>query len=125
MSPTFNVADLSPYHGDGSNEDLRTSLFQIGKNDTSFSSCSPSNNKNPKSTKNEELNNVVSWAPSHDISYETSQDITWETSYIKDISVHVHGLNKERGDQVKKSSIVGASLTSQSFHLSSIFSLFL
>ena len=33
---------------------------------------------------------------------------------------HVHGLNKERGDQVKKSSIVGASLTSQSCHLSPI-----
>ena len=34
VSPTFNVADLSPYHGDGSNEDLRTSLFQPEENDT-------------------------------------------------------------------------------------------
>ena len=34
--------------------------------------------------------------------------------------LHVHGLNKERGDQVNKSSIVGASLTSQSCHLSPI-----
>ena len=50
--------------------------------------CSPSNNKNPKSTENEELKNGVSWAPSHDISYGTSQDITWEASYIKDISVN-------------------------------------
>ena len=75
--PTFNVADLSPYHGDGSNEDLRTSLFQPGENDTGVSlcalisnymhlvqvfqvekdvkiTCSPSNNKNPKSAENEE-----------------------------------------------------------------------
>ena len=50
--------------------------------------CSPSNNKNPKSAKNEELKNGVSWTPSHDISYGTSQDITWEASYIKDISVN-------------------------------------
>ena len=33
-------ADLSPYHGDGSNEDLRTSLFQLGENDTGVSLCS-------------------------------------------------------------------------------------
>ena len=50
--------------------------------------CSPSNNKNPKSIENEELKNGVSWAPSHDISYGTSQEITWETSYVKDICVN-------------------------------------
>ena len=49
---------------------------------------SPSNNKNPKSTENEELKNGVSWAPSHDFSYGTSQDITWKGSYIRDISVN-------------------------------------
>lgn len=32
VSPTFNVADLSPYHG--TNEDLGTSLFQPGETDT-------------------------------------------------------------------------------------------
>ena len=32
--PTFNVADLSPYH-----EDLRTSLFQPRKNDTGVPLC--------------------------------------------------------------------------------------
>ena len=36
VPPTFNVANLSPYHGDGSNEDLRTSLFQLRKNDTEY-----------------------------------------------------------------------------------------
>ena len=50
--------------------------------------CSPSNSKNPKSAKNEELKKGVFWAPSQDISYRTSQDITWEESYIKDISVN-------------------------------------
>ena len=103
MSPAFNVADLSPYHGDGSNEDLRTSLFQPGENDTGVSlcalisnymhlaqvfhvekdvnmTCSPSNDKNPKSIENEELKNGVSWALCHNISYGTSQDITWEAS---------------------------------------------
>ena len=118
VSPTFNIADLSPYHGDGSNEDLRTSLFQPGENDTGVCSlisnymhlaqvfqvekdvkitcspshhvtCSPSNNKNPKSAEIKELKNGVSWAPSHDISYGTSQDITWEASYNKDISVNL------------------------------------
>ena len=95
MSPTFNVAYLSPYHGDESNEDLKTSLFQLVENDTGVSlcalisnymhllpvfqvekdvkitcslshqvTCSPSKNKNPKSTENEELKNGVSWAPS-------------------------------------------------------------
>ena len=39
MSPAFNVADLSPYDGDGSNEDLRTNLFQLGENDTRVSLC--------------------------------------------------------------------------------------
>ena len=107
MSPTFNVADLSPYHGDGSNEDLRISLFQLGENDTRVSlsalisnymhlaqvfqvekdvkitcstshqvTCSPSNNKNPKSTENEESKNCVFWTLSHDSSYRTSQEIT-------------------------------------------------
>ena len=27
VSPIFNVADLSPYHGDEHDSDLRTSLF--------------------------------------------------------------------------------------------------
>ena len=45
--------------------------------------CSPSNNKNPKSAENEELKNGVSQAPSHDISYGTSQDITQEASYTR------------------------------------------
>ena len=48
----------------------------------------PSNNKNPKSAKNEELKNGVSWAPSHDISHGISQDITGEAYYIKDISIN-------------------------------------
>ena len=39
VSPTIYVADLSLYHGDGSIEDLRTSLFQPGKNDTGVSLC--------------------------------------------------------------------------------------
>ena len=34
VSPTFNMADVSPYHVDGTNEDLRTSLFQLGEIDT-------------------------------------------------------------------------------------------
>ena len=49
-------------------------VFQVEK-DVKIT-CSPSNNKNPKSAENEELKNGVSWAPSHDISYGTSQDIT-------------------------------------------------
>ena len=61
-------------------------VFQVEK-DVKIT-CSPSNNKNSKSAKNEELKNGVSWAPSHNISYETSQNITWEASYIKDISVN-------------------------------------
>ena len=61
-------------------------VFQVEK-DVKIT-CSPSNNKNPKSAENEELKNSVSWTPSHDISYGTSQDITWETSYIKDIIVN-------------------------------------
>ena len=39
VSPTLNVADLSPYYSDGSNEDLRTSLFHLGENDTRVSLC--------------------------------------------------------------------------------------
>ena len=39
VSPTFNVVDLSLYHGDGSNEDLGTSLFQPGENDMGVSLC--------------------------------------------------------------------------------------
>ena len=34
VSPIFNVVDLSLYHGDLSNEDLRISLFQTKENDT-------------------------------------------------------------------------------------------
>ena len=34
VSPIFNVVDLSLYHGDVSNEDLRISLFQTKENDT-------------------------------------------------------------------------------------------
>ena len=61
-------------------------VFQVEK-DMKIT-CSPNNNKNPKSTENEKLKNGTSWAPSHDISYGTSQDNTWEASYIKDISVN-------------------------------------
>ena len=31
VSPTFNVTDLSPYHGDESFEDLMTSFFYLGR----------------------------------------------------------------------------------------------
>ena len=61
-------------------------VFQVEK-DMKIT-CSQSNNKNSKSTKNEELKNGVSWTPSHDIYYGTSQDITWQASYIKYISVN-------------------------------------
>ena len=37
VSPTFNVVDLSPYHGDESFEDLRISLFQPRENDIRIS----------------------------------------------------------------------------------------
>ena len=39
VSPTFNVADLSPFHNliDETNKDLRTSLFQPGEIDTGVS----------------------------------------------------------------------------------------
>ena len=38
--------------------------------------CSPSNNKNPNSTKNKNLKKGVSWVPIQDNSCETTQDIT-------------------------------------------------
>ena len=31
VSPTFNVTNLSPYHDEGTNEDLRTSFFNQGR----------------------------------------------------------------------------------------------
>ena len=37
VSPTFNVTDLSLYHGDGSIEDLRTRLFSIREINTRMS----------------------------------------------------------------------------------------
>ena len=39
VSPTFNVADLSPFynHDDETNKNLRTSLFQPGEIDTGVS----------------------------------------------------------------------------------------
>ena len=61
-------------------------VFQVEK-DRKIT-CSPRNNKNTKSPKNEQLKNGVSLAPIHDISCGTSQNITWEASYIKDISVN-------------------------------------
>ena len=61
-------------------------VFQVEK-DVKIT-CFPSNNKNRKSTENEELKNGVSWVLSQDISCGTSQNITWEASYINDISVN-------------------------------------
>ena len=51
-----------------------TQVFQVEKDGKI--TCSPSNNKNHKSTENVELKNGVSWAPSQDICYGRSQDIT-------------------------------------------------
>ena len=69
-------------------------VFQVEKDvkitcpTSNQATCSPSNNKNPKSVENEELKNGVSWSLSHDISCGITQDIIWEASYIKDISVN-------------------------------------
>ena len=37
LFPTFNVLDLSPYHGDGLFEDLTTSFFQPNENEMGVS----------------------------------------------------------------------------------------
>ena len=66
MSPTFNVEDLSPYRGDGSNEDLRTSLFQPGENDTGVFLCAiVSNYMHLAQVFRVEKDVKISYSPSH------------------------------------------------------------